>query len=51
MHTNVVMVNWIPNGNTDIHERIKAFSITITVVSSEGAGKYYGEIFSLEMLL
>jgi hypothetical protein len=36
---------------TDIHERIKSFSITITVVSSECPGKYYGDIFSLEMLL
>ena len=30
-----MMVNWFPNGNTDIHERLNTLSFTIVIVSSE----------------
>ena len=35
MHTNVMMVNWFPNDNTDIHDRLNTLSFTIVIVSSE----------------
>jgi hypothetical protein len=35
MHNNVMMVNWFPNGITDIHERLNTLSFTIAIISNE----------------
>ena len=35
MHSNVMMVNWFPNGITDIHERLNTLSFTIAIISNE----------------
>jgi hypothetical protein len=35
MHTNVMMVNWSPNDNTDIHDGLNTLSFTSVIVSSE----------------
>ena len=35
MHTNVMMFNWFPNDNTDIHDGLNTLSFTIVIVSSE----------------
>jgi hypothetical protein len=35
MYTNVMMVNWFPNDNTDIHDGLNILSVTIVIVSSE----------------
>ena len=35
MHTNVMIVNWFPNDNTDIHDGLNTLSFTIVIVSSE----------------
>ena len=35
MNTNVMMVNWTPNDNTDIHDGLNTLSFTIVIVSSE----------------
>ena len=35
MHTNVMMVNWFPNDNTDIHDGLNTLSVTIVIVSSD----------------
>jgi hypothetical protein len=35
MYTNVMMVNWFPNDNTDIHDGLNTLSVTIVIVSSE----------------
>ena len=35
MYTNVMMVNWFPNDNTDIHDGLNTLSFTIVIVSSE----------------
>jgi hypothetical protein len=34
-HDNVMMVNWFPNGITDIHERLNTLSFTIAIISNE----------------
>ena len=35
VHTNMMMVNWTPIGNTDIHDVLNTLSFTIVIVSSE----------------
>jgi len=31
MHTNVMIVNWFPNDNTDIHDGLNTLSFTIVI--------------------
>jgi hypothetical protein len=35
MYTNVMMFNWFPKDNTDIHDGLNTLSFTIVSVSSE----------------
>ena len=35
MYTNVMMFNWFPKDNTDIHDGLNTLSFTIVIVSSE----------------
>jgi hypothetical protein len=35
MYTIVMMVNWFPNDNTDIHDGLNTLSVTIVIVSSD----------------
>jgi hypothetical protein len=39
MYTNVMMFNWFPKDNTDIHDGLNTLSFTIVIVSSE-QGQY-----------
>jgi hypothetical protein len=35
MNTNVMMVNWFPNDNADIHDGLNTLSFTNVIVSSD----------------
>jgi hypothetical protein len=35
MHTNVLMFNWFPKDNTDIHDGLNTLIFTIVIVNSE----------------